>query len=129
MPLTARKIAHIQAKQDALFQGRAQSIYLTCKRADGTTYQLTIQGIWREMADFDPVLDEQSLSENDANLADVHALFKASDITLQQLRSCIYATVDASPNATATRFRLTSIAIKGMQPGGNRYYTTWNRQR
>jgi hypothetical protein len=56
-------------------------------------------------------------------------MFRASDITLQQLRSVIYATVDPENNATANRFRLTSVVPKGIMPGGDRYLCTFNRQR
>jgi hypothetical protein len=129
MPLTARKIAHIKAKQALLLEARSQPVYLTCKRADGTTYQKTVNAIWREMADYDPTLDQQALNDDAANYADIHALFLTSDIDLATLRSVVYATVDPVSSATATRFRLTSVALKGMMPGGDRYYCTFNRQR
>src|SRR5579859_358617 len=130
MPLTASKLAHLNAKLAILFDQRAQQVTLTLKNADGSTTTLTINGIFRLGADFDPTMD---LAPHGSELkgADAILMVHEADVTYAQIRACIYVTVTtpAGADAMASRYIVTSIEPKGMGPGGDRYILSLDRQR
>jgi hypothetical protein len=134
MPLDTRKLKHIAAKLTPITQGRTQQITLVLRNPDGTTQTIQKPAIWRQAQDADPTLNPPSGSvpgsPHTGGVEDIVSLFNQTDISLSQLRSCIYA-YPTSPLSSepANRYLLTSVTPKGMQPGGDRFIVTWTRQR
>lgn len=94
------------------------------------TNTLQINGIWRVMEDADPTLSEINIAVmRTAEKPDVIAHFLESDISLAQLRSCIYAypTTPVGVNP-ANHFLLAHVDVRGLQPGGSQLITYWMRQ-
>lgn len=131
MPLDARKIAHIKAKIPLINQGRTQPIAWVLKNADGSTTTHVIDTLWGPAQDADPTLGTpQSGTLAVGTADDILASVNGTDLSLAQLRSCIYATPQ-SPLADepASRYLITTITPKGMMAGGDRYVVTLTRQR
>lgn len=112
--------------------GRQQQVILTLRTPSGGTTTKTVNAVWRIDSDANPVWQ----GPTDAlfhlgTQGDVVALFNESDITLQQLRACIYAQLgaDAAGAQVAQKYTLLGIVPAGMMPGGDRFYTRWTRQR
>lgn len=134
MPLDTRHINHIKNKMARTRVGRTQTVALVLKLPDNTTSTLTADALWRPMVDADPSLAPANrVVLGDAGLGgsgDVLASFLATDVTLAQLRSCIYAyPASPYPDEPATRYLITSITPRGMMAGGDRYVCTFTRQR
>lgn len=129
MPLTTIRANHIKNKLPKITQGRTQLIDLTLKNPDGTTWTLSVNAIWKPDHDVDPVLS--AIGPRAASVADdIVSVFLQSDVTLAQLRACIYAQPHTPIGAEiANRYILMSITPKGLLPGGDRFVCTWTRQR
>lgn len=132
MPLTPAKLAHLRATIDRSWQGRTQRVRLTRRTAAGGTATMDLTAIWRPAQDADPSFGP-AYGEGGGQLqiADVVAVFRVADIAYQQLRATLYAELVPGEGAgvePAGRYVLTSIAVRGMQPGGSRYLTYWIRQ-
>lgn len=130
MPLNPRKLAHLAANRTRIFASRAEPITFTIRNPNNSTSTLTINAIFRSMADEDPS------TVRAPPLSDIHgadAILEAnlSDISLTQLRATI--TLARAPGAAgatfASTFMITSIAVKGIPPGGDRWIVTLTRQR
>jgi hypothetical protein len=131
VPLNARKIAHIKARVKQIFAGRAQQVILTCRTGSGGTTTLTVNAIWRVMIDADPAIEgAQNTRFKIGADDDINAMFNTEDITLQQLRSCIYAELgqDATGAQPAKRYVLLDVEPVGIMPGADRFFTKWTRQ-
>jgi hypothetical protein len=123
MPLTARKLAHMQALYTKILQERSQSITLVCKNPDGSTSTIQRTGIWRVVQDADPAIAGQ------VNSADVLAMFLESDVSLATLRSVIYAYPTTPTGADpAERYTITSLAPRGFPVGADRIFISLRRQ-
>ncbi|MGI8825265.1 MAG: hypothetical protein ACR2JC_06440 [Chloroflexota bacterium] len=123
MPLNPAKAKHITAKLNALFLQRAQPVTLTLLAPGGATSTLTINAIFRLEQDADPTLGKE--------IVDAIMLCRTADVTLAQLRSCIYVQPAANSAAAllASKYLITSILPKGILPGGDRYIVSLDRQR
>src|SRR5437588_7122308 len=122
MPLTARKIAHLKANIARVQQGRSQQIVLTCRTPSGGTSTLTVTAVWRVMGDFDPTLEGANNDRYHLGASpDVNAVFSLADVSLDVLRSCIWATLgaDATGAQPATKYVLLDAEPIGMIPGGD----------
>ena len=130
MPLNTRKLAHLAQQNAKLFDARAQPITLVCRNRDGSTGSITIQAIWRILGDYDPVMEAPTQSTTRLGTSDdVLAEILTSAVTLQQLRSCLYAYPGPSaPPEPATKYIPTNIEIAGMIPGGSRYFVSFAQQ-
>lgn len=129
MPLDAFKSAHILAKLALIDMGRTQQIVLTLKLANGTTTQLIVPAIWKPYHDMDPSLMEAGPGTGTSE-DDILASFNLADVSLAQMRSCIYAYPQTPTGAEpANRYIVTSITPKGLLPGGDRIVVTFDRQR
>lgn len=130
MPLTTRKLAHISAMYRKVFAGRSQAVVLTLRTPAGGTTTLTVQGVFRVMGDMDPTLHQLSAdNETRATMPDVIAQFLEADVTLAQLRSCIYLTLAAGVGAQpAQKYVIAAIDVRGMTPGGDRFICDCMRQ-
>jgi hypothetical protein len=130
MPLTPSKAAHIQNMVAKTFTGRSTSVILTLRTAGGGTTTLTVQAVWRVIIDDMPTYEGPTNALTHLGVeSPIQAEFNAADVTLAQLRSCIYATLTSpGPNQPASRYVLTDIEPTGMLPGGTRYFTRWTRQ-
>jgi hypothetical protein len=132
MPLTTAKLAHIDAVVRRAWSSRSQTVDLTLRSVGGGTTTKTVTAIWRAIQDADPSLGPaygESAAQNGD--ADVEAVFFVADVTLAQLRSCIYAQLHAGQGQGAEpahRYTLTTVEVKGMKPGGSRFLTYWIRQ-
>jgi hypothetical protein len=136
MPLTAKKIAHIQSMVTRTLAGRTQPVVLTLRTPQGGTTTITVNGIWRVQADFDPAYEGPTNAITHLGTEpDIVAQFSMADVTLHQLKACIWAQLlpnqDGSPLGgaqPATRYTLTDIETAGIPPGGDRFITRWTRQ-
>jgi hypothetical protein len=132
MPLTSAKAAHLNAMIRKSWVQRSQLVDLHLRTAGGGTTVLTVTSIWRVLQDADPNLGpaygDTSKQMGDV---DVSAVFFVADVTLAQLRSCLWAQLTAGQGVgvqPATKYTLTSVEVKGILPGGSRYLTHWIRQ-
>ncbi len=131
MPLTAAKIAHINALYAKIFAFRSQPVILTTRNTDGSTSTTTLTTVFRIMADADPTRNQLAAdNETRATIPDAVAEFLQSAVTLTFLRSVIYLSLPASPpGATpAQHYHITSIDVRGMTPGGDRFICNCMRQ-
>ena len=131
MPLNAAKIAHIKANIVKMNAGRQQQVILTLRTAGGGTSTLTVNAVWRVMGDFDPTYEGPNNVRFQGTVdADVEAIFNQADVTLPQLRACIWASLgsDATGAQPATKYTLMDIEPVGIMPGGDRFFTRWTRQ-
>ncbi|HLJ67756.1 MAG TPA: hypothetical protein VKX16_10400 [Chloroflexota bacterium] len=131
MPLDARKLAHIVLATSRSFDARAQPVTFYLRQRDGSTSQLVLNVIWRVLGDFDPTLEAPTQSTTRLGTSDdILCAIKTTDITLQQLRACVYAAPGPqAPGAQpASRYILTNIEVAGMPPGGDRYYVSFAQQ-
>lgn len=131
MVLTPAKLNHVAKRLKDTLKGRAQQVNLTLKNGDGSTSVLQVSGILRPSQDADPAFDPGSPTAAPPHDADAVLLVAMADVSLVQMRSCIYVEpgqhgIGAEP---AQRYIPTSIAIKGLAPGGNRMIVTLERQR
>jgi hypothetical protein len=131
MPLDSRKIAHIKAKIALINLGRTQPICWVLKNADGSTTTHTVDTLWGPAQDADPTLGTpQSGTLAVGTSDDVLASVQGADLSLAQLRACIYAyPQSALDDEPASRYIITTITPKGMMTGGDRYVVTLTRQR
>jgi hypothetical protein len=132
MPLNARKIAHIRNQIARTHAGRSQQVMLTLRTDTGGTTTLVVNAVWRVMIDSDPTLEgAQNTRFKIGADDDINAMFDMKDITLHQLRSCIYAQLgsDATGAQPAQRYVLLDVEPVGLMPGGDRFFTKWTRQR
>ncbi len=131
MPLDARKIKHIMDKWPMVVLGRQQEITLTFRTVNGNTV-LTVPVLWKVMDDRDPTLTQENhqLPAGLGGQSDAVGIFLATDVTYQQLRSCIFAMLAPGSPAPdiAKKFILAGIEPYGMLPNPGRYYTAWMRQ-
>jgi len=131
VPLDARKIAHITHKWPFVVLGRQQQLILTFRTAAGNT-TASIPVLWKVMDDRDPTLTQENhtLPAGLGGQSDAIGIFLQSDVTYQQLRSCIFAQLAPGSPAPdiANKFILAGIEPYGMIPGEGRYYTAWMRQ-
>jgi hypothetical protein len=113
-----------------VFAGRAQSVILTLRTPVGGTTTLTINAVWRVMGDMDPTLSQTAADiETRATSPDVLAEFLESDVSLAQLRSCLYITLAAGVGAQpASKYIIAAIEVRGMPPGGDRFLVHCMRQ-
>lgn len=130
MPLTPRAASHIKAKLALMWEGRTQPIVFTLRTVTGGvpgTTTLTVDAVWHVNDDADPAYSETA---GRRPLPDILAMVNAADITLAQLRSCLYAAPQSLlANEPATRYLITAIQPKGTMAGGDRYMLTLARQR
>ncbi|HZU13905.1 MAG TPA: hypothetical protein VFB58_13770 [Chloroflexota bacterium] len=127
MPLTPRNIAHIQAKLATIWEGRTQPVVFTLRQAGGGTTTLTVNALWHPNADLDPAYADP---QGHAPGADVLCMVAGTDMTLQQIRSALYAAPQSLlANEPATRYLITSLTPRGTMAGGDRYVLTLTRQR
>jgi|SRR5579884_2027776 len=120
MPLNTRKLNHLHDLLVRAMAGRSQDVILTLKAADGSTSTLTVPAIFRLSVDADPRLAGHSGSPG---APDVLAQFMQTDVTLDQLRACVKITLPPGTTGPdlANAYAIRSIAIKGLQPGGDRF--------
>jgi hypothetical protein len=132
MPLTVQKAAHINTMLRKAWAQRSQTVDLHLRIAGGGTSVLTVSSIWRVLQDADPSLGPAyGDTAKQMGDVDVSAIFFVADVTLAQMRSCLYAQLTAGQGIgvqPATKYTLTSIEVKGLLPGGSRYLTHWIRQ-
>jgi hypothetical protein len=132
MPLTASKAAHINAVLRRSWAQRSQLVDLHLRTAGGGTTILTVAAIWRVLQDTDPSLGPAyGDTAKQMGDVDVSAVFFVADVSLAQLRSCLWAQLAAGQGTgvqPATKYTLTSVEVKGLLPGGSRYLTHWIRQ-
>lgn len=130
MPLTARKVTHLTGKYASIMAGRSQTVNLTLRNADGTTSVLAVPAVWKPVWDSDPTRDGATVHPAEIGTAnDIVAWFRTTDVTLVQLRSCIYASpASPGPGETSPRYTLVSIEARGIPPGGDRFVTEWVRE-
>lgn len=131
MPLTPGKVARIRATVARTFQGRQQQVILTLRTPAGSTTTLTVDAVWRVMSDSEPAMEAGSNDRFHIGGQDVVAIFNAADITLPQLRSCIWAVLGADATGAQPAIKYTVLHVEpfGMVPGSDRFYTIWTRQR
>lgn len=131
MPLDARKIKHIMDKWPMVVLGRQQELTLTFRTVNGNTV-LTVPVLWKVMDDRDPTLTQENhqLPAGLGGQSDAVGIFLSTDVTYQQLRSCIFAMLAPGSPAPdiAKKFILAGIEPYGMLPKPGRYYTAWMRQ-
>jgi hypothetical protein len=113
-----------------IFAGRSQTVVLTCRTGAGGTTTLNKPAVWRVQGDMDPSLSQTAADiETRATSPDVIAEFLETDVTLAQLRSCIYITLAAGVGAQpATKYTIAAIDVRGMTPGGSRFVVNCMRQ-
>ena len=131
MPLTARKVAHMRSMVAKTMAGRTQQVILTLRTPTGGTQTLTVNAVWRVMGDFDPTLEGANNDKYHLGAEpDINAIFNITDISLHQLRACLWATLgsDATGAQPATKYALLDVEPIGTPPGGDRFYTKWSRQ-
>lgn len=131
MPLTARKIKHIEKMQAKWFQGRTQLVILTMRTPTGGTTTKIIDAIWRVVADFDPLYEGPTNALTHLGTeADVIAEFDTDQLTHSELKSVLWAVLGANAEGVqpATKYTLTDIEVLGIPIGGDRYLTRWTRQ-
>jgi hypothetical protein len=120
---------HITAKLDAIWQNRTIQMRLVLRQPDGGTVTLTVNGIFKLIQDEDPTIFVQQGLDSIHN-ADAVALLKTDDITLSQIRGCMYLEPQTTwGSSIVTRYLVTGVAMKGMLPGGDRYVLSLDRQR
>jgi hypothetical protein len=129
MPLDSRKLAHIRRLVARTHAGRQQRVVLTLRTPAGGTTTLAVEGVWRVQADFDPSRENPTNDRFHVGPGqDVFAVFDAGGITLQQLRSCLWAEPLPDGAEPGRRYILLDIEPVGMAPGGTRFITRWTRQ-
>lgn len=131
MVLTTAKVNHVAKRLKDTLKGRSQLVNLTLKNGDGTTTVLAVNGVLRPNQDADPSFDPGSPTALSPHTADAVLLVALADVSLSQMRSCIYLELAAHGTGAepAQRYLATSIAIKGIGPGGDRMIVTLERQR
>jgi hypothetical protein len=140
MPLTARKLSHIRSMVRKTMAGRTQPILLTLRTPTGGTTTITVDAIWRVQADFDPTYQGPTNALTHLGTeADIIAEFNMSDVSLQQLKATLYASLAPNQSSSlqgpvalgaqpASRYTLTDIETAGIPEGGDRFITRWTRQ-
>jgi hypothetical protein len=131
VPLTAAKLAHLTALYAKVVLFRQQAVTLTLRQSGGGTTTLGVNCVFKPLADLDPAFDPVGAGISDIKGADAYAMFLETDVTLAQLRSCLYLTINSpvGSDLVASRYIPTSIAAKGLPAGGDRYLVTFERQR
>lgn len=129
MPLTARKLNHILDLQRKTFAGRSQIVTLYQRSPTGGLIEQRVSCIWRIQGDFDPTMEGASNDRYHLGAdADINAVFDTRDVSLQQLRSTLYAVPDDPTGQPSGKYVLLDVEPTGIQPGGDRYFTKWTRQ-